>query len=524
MSARAPAIPAQKGGTAWIVPLLVVIIGAFMAILDTSIVNVAITKMMNVFGTDQKGIEWVSTAYSLVLAVVTPLSGWLGARYGLKWVYIGALLVFTLGSLLCAFAWSLNAMIAFRVIQAVGGGLIMPVVQAVMIQTVPRERLGAASGIFGLTIILAPAIGPTLGGYLVEYVDWRWIFSINLPIGILGLFLAYILVPNFPRLKVGSFDWLGAGLVSTGLVCLLLALTEGEDWGWGSLRIVMLFYVCFATLGLFVWHQLTTPNPLLNLRLLRYPTFVIGNLITIAITIGLMGSLFYLPLFLQAVRGMGAYEAGLVLFPPALIAAIGLPLSGILYDRLGPKVLVPGGLFVLAISTLLYRNFSLEIPTATIVLWNCLRFAGQSFAMIPTQSASVSEIPPMQAGQAAAISNVLRNVAASFGVTLVVLVAKFSTDTHAAQYANLINTNDPLVQASLQQSQAALVAGGLPPSVATSSLQALLLAQEGKLVFAQTMQDIFVFLALLLFATIIPAFFLRKGKVAGRGQAPAMAE
>eukprot|EP01047_Picozoa_sp_COSAG01_P092474 COSAG01_NODE_23837_length_800_cov_0.723252_1_plen_199_part_01 len=199
MSAQAPAIPAQKQGNAWIVPLLTVIIGAFLAILDTSIVNVAITKMMNVFGTDQKGIEWVSTAYSLALAVVTPLSGWMGARYGLKWTYIAALALFTLGSVLSAFAWSLNAMIAFRVLQAVGGGLVMPVVQAVMIQTVPRERLGAASGLFGLTIILAPAIGPTLGGYLVEYVDWRWIFSINLPIGILGLFLAYILVPNFPR-------------------------------------------------------------------------------------------------------------------------------------------------------------------------------------------------------------------------------------------------------------------------------------------------------------------------------------
>lgn len=524
MSAQAPALPTQGKGNAWIVPLLTVIIGAFMAILDTSIVNVAITKMMNVFGTDQTGIEWVSTAYSMTLAVVTPLSGWLGARLGLKRIYIVTLAIFTVGSVLCAFAWSLNSMIAFRVIQAIGGGLIMPAVQAVMIQTVPRDRLGAASGLFGLTIILAPAIGPTLGGYLVEYIDWHWIFTINLPIGILGMFLAYLLVPNFPRLKVGGFDWLGAGLVSTGLVCLLLALTEGESWGWGSLSIVMLFYVCIATLGLFVWHQLTTPHPLLNLRLFKYLSFTIGNLITIAITIGLFGSIFYLPLFLQSIRGMGAYEAGLALLPPSLVAAVGLPLSGFLYDRFGPRVMVPLGLAVLAFATLLFRNLTLDIPISTIVLWNCLRFAGQSFAMIPVQSASVSEIPPMLAGQAAAISNVIRNVAGSFGVTLVVLVAKSSADFHTARYADLISTDDPTVQAALQQAQASLISAGIPPSLAGPGFRALLLSQEAKQVFVQSMHDIFVFLALLLLFTIIPAFFLRKGKVAGRGHAPAVAE
>lgn len=524
MSTQAPALPTQAKGNAWIVPLLTVVIGAFMAILDTSIVNVAISKMINVFGTDQTGIEWVSTIYSLTLAVVTPLSGWLGARYGLKRVYIAALAIFTLGSVLCAFAWNLDAMIAFRVIQAIGGGLIMPAVNAVLIQLVPRERLGTASGIFGLTVLLAPAIGPTLGGYLVEYIDWRWIFTINLPVGILGIFMAYFLVPNLPRFKVGPFDWLGAGLIATGLVCLLLALTEGQSWGWTSLPIVLLFYTCIGSLGLFVWHQLTTEHPLLNLRLFKYPSFTLGNLITVAITVGLFGSLFYLPLFLQAVRGLGAFEAGLALFPPALVAGVLLPIAGALYDRVGPRVMVPIGLLIVAYATSLFRHLSLDMAIGTIILWNSLRSVGQAFALIPVQSASISEIPPHQAGQAAAISNVIRNVASSFGVTMTVLVATHASDLHSAHYADLINSNDPLVQASLQQTQTALVASGIPPSLAGTGLQALLLNQEGKQVFVQSLNDVFVFLSFILLLTVIPAFFLKKGKVAGRGQPPAIAE
>lgn len=523
---RATTFVGPLPGNTWIVPLLTVVIGAFMAILDTSIVNVAITKMMNVFGTDQTGIEWVSTAYSLTLGVVTPLSGWLGARFGLKRIYIVALTVFTLGSVLCAFAWSLDSMIAFRVIQAIGGGLIMPAVNAVLIQLVPRERLGAASGIFGLTILLAPAIGPTLGGYLVEYIDWHWIFTINLPVGILGIIMAYFLVPNLPRYKVGSFDWLGAGLISVGLLSLLLALTEGQSWGWGSLPIVMLFYTCVSMLGFFVWHQLTTPHPLLNLRLFRFPSFTLGNLIIIAVTIGLFGGLFYLPLFLQAVRGLGAFQAGLILFPPALVAGVLLPIAGILYDRIGPRVMVPVGLLILAYATSLFRHLTLDISLTTIIVWNSLRSVGQAFALIPVSSASISEIPPQMAGQAAAISNVIRNVASSFGVTMTVLIANHASDLHRAHYSELINSNDPLVQAALQQTQTALVASGIPPSLASTGLQALLLNQEGKQVFVQSMNDIFVFLAFVLLATVIPAFFLRKGKVArgGPGSAPALAE
>ena len=207
----------------WLVPVLVALIGAFMSILDTSIVNVAIPTIMNVFNANTSTVAWVVTIYMLVMGIVVPLSGWLGDKLGFKRLYILSMAVFAFGSLLCAMSWSINTLIAARVLQALGGGMIMPTTMAMIYRMVPKKRIGSAMGIFGIALLVAPAIGPALGGYLVEYVNWRWIFTINLPIGVIGILLSLFLLPEFQTREAGRLDIGGALTAATGLFCLLLA-------------------------------------------------------------------------------------------------------------------------------------------------------------------------------------------------------------------------------------------------------------------------------------------------------------
>ncbi|MGY2893896.1 MDR family MFS transporter [Deinococcus sp. UYEF24] len=511
-TASAPAASGQT--TAWMVPLLVLVIGAFMAILDTSIVNVAIPDMINIFGVDQAGIEWVSTAYTLVLGVVTPLSGWLGGRLGLRQMYLIALVIFTIGSALCAFSWSLNSMIAFRVIQAIGGGLIMPAVQAMMFRMVPRNQLGAASGVFGMAVLLAPAIGPTLGGYLVEFVDWRWIFTINIPIGVLAIFLALRLVPNVPPTPVGTFDWWGAGAIATSLFTLLLATSEGGSWGWGSESIVLLFYVSAICMAFFVWWELRIPQPLLNLRLFKYATFTISNVLLLVVNIALFGLLFYLPVYMQSIRGLGAFQSGLLQLGPALLTGLVMPFAGRLYDKLGPKILVPTGLVLVAGGMYLFKDLTIYTALSSLVWWNCVRSVGMGLAMIPIQSASISEIPPIMAGQASAITNVISRLGGAFGVVLMVQLFDHFNHLQQSGYSNLLQQGNLAQQNAMSAGIAQLQAQGLDAAHAAAAFTAMLGGRIATTSFTNTFDIVMVIVAIALVACAVVAPLLKKGKVA----------
>src|SRR6478752_8870907 len=241
-TATAPAA-APTEMTHWVVPLAVLVAGMFMSVLDTSIVNVAVSTIQTELGGSTEDVQWISTAYSLVLGVVVPASAWLGSRFGLARVYTVGLAAFAAGSALCGLAWSLNSLIAFRVIQAIPGGILPAVTLVMVYRIVPRQKIGTAMGMYGLGIVFAPALGPTLGGYLVEYLNWRLVFYINVPIGVLGLIAAIIWLPKFARGQTQRFDILGFATVATGLVCMLLPFSAGSSWGWTSYRIMILLTV-----------------------------------------------------------------------------------------------------------------------------------------------------------------------------------------------------------------------------------------------------------------------------------------
>ncbi|MGE5403526.1 MAG: DHA2 family efflux MFS transporter permease subunit, partial [Candidatus Saccharibacteria bacterium] len=308
--------------------LIVIIIGTFMAILDSSIVNVALPKMMVIFNVSTDDIQWILTAYMLTLGVVMPLSGYLGDTYGYKRVYMIALGLFIAGSFLCGLAWNVNSMIAARIVQALGGGIMQPLGMAIIYQSFPRSKIGMVLGFWGIASMAAPAIGPTLGGYLVDYVNWRLIFFINIPIGIINFFLAGMILRETPLIKGKHLDYIGVFTSVIGLFCLLLALSEGTKEGWTSPYIVSLFAVSAVTLVWFVFNELTHPEPILDLRVFKNVIFTISIIIGSFLAIGMFGAIFLLPLLLQNVFGQTAMKTGLIMVPGAIASGLMMPISG----------------------------------------------------------------------------------------------------------------------------------------------------------------------------------------------------
>ena len=415
--ARGPApAPAPSGG--WGLPLVVLIVGMFMSILDTSIVNVAIPTIQNVFGTTTDEVQWIATSYTLALGVVVPLSPWLSDRFGPGRTYSVSLLAFAAGSALCGLAWNLESMVVFRIIQAIPGGILPVVALAMVYRIVPREKIGTAMGMYGLGIIVAPAIGPTLGGYLVEYVDWRLIFFINVPVGILGAIAAAIVLPTFPAVKSQRFDLLGFLTIAGGLFALLLALSEGQDWGWTGYRVISLLAGAVILLALFVIIELEVEHPLLDVRVFKYWPYTNSLLLISVLMVGLFATLFYIPLFLQQAQGIGAFDAGLLLLPQALVMAVLMPIAGRLYDRIGPRWPAVIGLMIVAIGTYALHTMTLDITRGEIAALLALRAGGMGMAMMPIMTGGVAAVPAAMVGAASAFNNVAQRSAAALGLAV----------------------------------------------------------------------------------------------------------
>ncbi len=425
-------------GPVWLVPLLVLVVGNFVSVLDVSIVNIAIPDIEKEFGESTEDIAWITTAYSLTLGVLVPASAWLGDRIGRRRVYLASLLLFAVASGLCGLAWDLESMIAFRIIQAIPGG-IMPVVVLTMIyQLVPPRELGTAMGIYGLGVVFAPAAGPTLGGFLVEYLDWRWIFFINIPVCLLGALAAFLVLTEFPLPPKRTFDVWGFVTVATGLSVLLLALTKGTDWGWDSYRILILLTVGVLSLALFVVIELEVDEPLLEVRLFRIWPFTNSLVLLTSLFVGLFAVLFYIPLFLQSAQGVQPLRAGLILLPEALVMAVLTPISGILYDKIGPRWPAAIGLAIASWGAYLMASITPDTPEHLIILWTSVRAVGNGLAMMCIFAAGLAVLPPHLVSNGGAINNVAQRVASALGLALIVAIETFTRNQITQDRANLI--------------------------------------------------------------------------------------
>jgi EmrB/QacA subfamily drug resistance transporter len=494
--------PGSAGNTAsatgWGLPLAVLVTGMFMSVLDTSIVNVAIPTIQNDFGGTTDDVQWVVTAYTLTLGVVVPTTAWLGDRFGLTRVYSLALLAFAAGSALCGLAWNLNSLVIFRIFQAVPGGILPVITLSILYRIVPRDRLGAAMGMYGLGIVGAPAIGPTLGGYLVEYVNWRLIFYINVPIGILGALAAVLVLQRLPPVDWRRFDVLGFLTVAGGLFALLLATSEGESWGWGSYRILGLITFSVLSLALFVIIELEVADPLLDIRIFRYWPFTNSLLLISVLSVVLLGELFYIPQFLQVAQGWGAFNSGLTLLPQALVMGLLMPIAGRVYDRIGPRWPAVIGLSIVAYSLYLLHTLTLDTPREHVIWLLMMLGAGLGMAMMPIMTGGIAAIPVTQSNIASAFNNVVRNVSGALGVAVLTALWTSQQAQQLAGRAALLPANTPTPH---------LGAPAIPNWVGPYAVY-----QQTQLqVFVTSLDDLFLIVAALAALGVLGALLLRSG-------------
>jgi len=484
----------------WVLPLSVLVVGSFMSVLDTSIVNVAVPKIQIELSAAPDDVEWIVTGYTLALGIVVPLTGWLGMRIGQTRLYILSMVGFAAASALCGAAWSLDSMIFFRILQAIPGGILPVVTMTMLYQIVPMEKIGAAMGIYGLGVVVAPAVGPTLGGYLVEYVDWRLIFYINVPIGILGTIAALIVFPRISPTSWPKFDLWGFVTIAYGLFAMLLAFSEGQSWGWTGYRITALFVSGALSLALFVIVELEVDNPLIDLRIFRSLAYTLSLILLGVAMTGLFTTLYFIPQFLQNVQGLQALDSGLVLVPSAAMLVILMPVAGRIYDAIGPRIPVALGLAVMAYGSYLLAGLTPTTPRADIELWTAIRNIGTGLAMMPMITAGVSSLPRALTSSGSGMNNVMQRVASS------VAIAVFGSLNAAAAAQMMVDRGSLLGSgaSALPQVSAAATQGA-------SGMYGIY-RQLSMNVTTQTYDNGFYIVALMSAAGAVLALLLRSGK------------
>ena len=427
-----------------------VMTGTIMAVLDSSIVNVALPDMSGSLGATVEQITWVITGYILANVIIMPIIALLSSRFGRKRVYMISVLAFTGASMACGAARNLPLIVVFRIIQGLGGGVLITVSQAILRETFPVEEQGVAMGVYGMGVVLAPAIGPTLGGWLTDQYSWPWIFYVNVPIGVINLLLVSRFIHDPPYLvrEKGEIDWSGLALMTIGLGALQLMLEQGEREDWfASSFIVTLAVVSAAGLILFVWRELVARRPAVDLRILRNSSFASATAIGGVLGMGLYGSLFLLPLFLQNLLGYSAMLSGLALMPRSLAMAVVMPIGGRFYNKLGPRVLVGLGLVVSAYSFWALGQLTTEMGFWDIFFPQMWQGVGFSLIFVALSTAALATIPKPRMTAATGLYNVVRQVFGSVGIA----VAATQLTTHTAGYRSEIATHMGTTQIQLAQ-------------------------------------------------------------------------
>ncbi|MCL6478240.1 MAG: multidrug efflux MFS transporter [Peptococcaceae bacterium] len=492
--------------------LLVLVLGAFMAILDGSIVNVALPRLMAIFGVSPDDIQWVMTAYMLTSGVVVPVTGYLGDRFGYKRVYIYALIVFTLGSALCGLAWSNKSLIAFRVVQALGGGMLIPLSMSIILRMVPRQKMGMAMGIWGIAAMVAPAIGPTMGGYLVDHYSWHLIFTINIPVGVIAVILSHMVIDETPLVGGLKFDVLGGILSGNGLFLLLLALSQGQKEGWTSQYIVTLFTLAGFLLLLFCLWELQVPHPMLDIRLFKNPVFSASIAATGLLVVAMFAGIFLVPIYCQNLQGLTPLQTGLLMMPAAVMTGLIMPVSGRLFDKIGALPLSLVGLIIAGFFSYKLSLITLETSFRSLQILLALRAMGLGLCMMPISAAGVNTIPPLLAGQASAINNLVRQVFASLGTAFVTYIMLNRQAYHAAWLADEVNLTSPAAVETYHRISSLAVAS-LGPGTGDSAALSYITMVVQKQAMVMGIGDALLVCALIAFLTIPLSFQLSRKRV-----------
>lgn len=396
-------------------PLIAIIVGMIMVILDSTVVNNAIPKLVEYFDTDLKTIQWTVTGYTLALSAVIPLAGWMADKFGSKQIFMITIALFTIGSVLCGIAQTPEQLIIYRIIQGLGGGMVGPIGMAMVFKLAPPERRGSIMGVLGVPMLIAPAFGPVLSGWLVDSVSWHWIFIINLPIGIIAFILGYKYLPKSDRHAAPHLDVIGMCLAPIAFSMLAYGVSEGGT-SWSKASTITGLTVGGIALILFIFVELAQKQPLLELKVFKSSDFTRSIIMTWIVQLPLFGTMLIVPLYLQGVMHYTALETGWILMPYALCAGIGMPISGRLFDKIGARPLAFAGLTVITISLFILSGISVDTSLWVIILCICILGLGMGFTMMPLNTHVLNSAPRRLVSRVTPLTTAASQVVLSFAV------------------------------------------------------------------------------------------------------------
>ena len=477
-----------------------VLLGSFVVVMDVSIVNVAMPQMLGAFGVTLDVITWVAVAYSIAEIILVTMAAWCSVLMGRKRFYILSLSIFTTASVLCGLARSLEMMIAARVLQGLGGGGLVPVTQAIMLETFPEEERGMAMALYSMGVVVAPTVGPVLGGWLTDTYGWPWIFYVNVPVGILGVCLAAMVLhdPPYMQRQLARIDVVGIGLLAIGLTALQLFLERGERENWfDSSFIVTTALIALVALLLLVGWELWVEEPIINLRVLRNMPLAAGTCLGFVFGITLFGSLFMLPLFLQRLRGYSVLDSSLIQMPRMLIMFIVTPIAGRLYNYVDGRVLIGSGMVMMILGYFHWAHLTLDVGFPQLLPGLLLTGAGMS-CMFGTMSATIMRtVPKPMLTAASSINTLFRRIGGNLGYALVASQIAHRTVLHRARLVEHLTPYDPGSTLALDNLTARLAEGGVPPGTATDGALTLLSGTVNQHATMMAYNDVFWIMGML---------------------------
>ncbi|MGC8658136.1 MAG: DHA2 family efflux MFS transporter permease subunit [Desulfomonilaceae bacterium] len=492
-----------------------VMIPTLIVALDTSVANVSLTHIQGSLSAGQDEVTWVLTSYIAANATVIPMSGWLSRLLGRKRYLMASVAIFTVSSMLCGAATGLTEIILFRIVQGIGGGGLQPMSQAILLETFPANERGLAVGIFGMGIVIGPILGPLLGGYLTDNYSWRWIFYINVPIGIVALvmIISFVADPHYlQRLGAGDkIDAFGLTLLCLGIGSLQVVLDKGQrdDWFSSDFILVLSIVAVISLVTLLFW-ELKHENPVLDLKIFTDRSFATSNLIAFFAYFGFFSSIVLLPMYLQTLLGYTAYLAGVVLAAGGTIMIVLFPLVGKITERLDSRLLLAAGLLVTGYSAYYMSGFDLTIDIQTAINSRMILAAGIPFIFVPCSYLMIAYIPKEEMNNASAIYNLLRNLGSSFGIAIVTTLIARRTQFHQSRLSEQLTAYNPLYIHRLHELQAMLSQKLGPFSDPSALAQNLMYKMLEKQATTLAFGDAFYFLAVILFALVGTVWIIRK--------------
>ncbi len=428
--------------------IAILFVGAFVSLLNETLLNVALPSIMKDFDVSASAVQWLSTGYMLVNGILIPASAFFIQKFTNRNLFITAMILFTAGSVLATLSPTFGVLLAARMIQASGSAIMMPLLMNVMLASFPVERRGAAMGIFGLVMITAPAIGPTLSGWLIEHYTWRTLFDVVIPIAAITLIFAFFKLKNITPQRNISLDVFSLILSSIGFGGILYGFSSAGEKGWDSVHVYGAIAAGVIGLVLFVLRQMKLDEPLLEFRIYKYPMFALSSAISVVLAMAMFSAMLLMPIYVQTIRGISPFDSGLLMLPGAIVMGIMSPITGILFDKIGARILAIIGLSLTILTTFMFSNLTMDTSYGYIMFIYTLRMFGMSMVMMPVMTNGLNQLPPAMNPHGTAMNNTLQQVSGAVGSAFLVTLMQNRTESEAERLAESA-AGDPSAMANI---------------------------------------------------------------------------